>query len=188
MKGSGARTLLALTGLAVGFVLAGAGPAGRLSDEDVSLRREGLLELTTPAPVVYEAPEAGDSKPIARAYYGAPPLIPHAVAGQAIGLRGNDCLDCHEEGDTDTPGLPPSHRIKALFRLVPRAESEAGATTVFEGFAQAERVSGNRYDCLLCHVPQATGAKELVRNGFTPVQPKDAHKDNLEPLESVGEF
>ncbi len=188
MTGSSARFLLAVTGLAASVVLAGAGSAGRLSDEDISLRREGLLELTTPPPVVYELEEPGQSKRLARSYYGAPPLIPHAVAGLAIALRSNECLDCHEEGDADTPGLPPSHRVKALFRVVPRDEAQHGATTVFDGFAQAERVSGNRYDCLLCHVPQATGAPELVRNDFKPAQPKDAHTDNLEPLDSVGQY
>lgn len=185
----GANTirLLLAAGLAAGLLLACAG-GGPRSDEDISLRRQDPSALTSPSPVLYALKDPGDSKRLPRAYYGAPPLIPHSVADQTVDLGTNDCLDCHAEADEDTPGLPPSHHVKADFQVLPRDGARHGLTTAFTGYGKASLVAGNRYDCLLCHVPQSTSADRLVDNNFATVQPKDAPKDVLDQLNTEGKF
>ena len=48
-----------------------------------------------------------------RAYHGAPPIVPHAVDDASFG--GNDCLQCHENGDY----VPP---LEAFAPVVPHPE------------------------------------------------------------------
>ncbi len=56
------------------------------------------------------------------------------------------------------------------------------------GFTRAEVVSGSRYDCMLCHAPQAEGIAPLVDNSFQPVEPRDKQKDILKKLNASGKF
>lgn len=190
MKGHTVRLLLA--GLVAGIALAcsGTGPTMQapVPDEDVSLRREGLQELTQSMAPQYPARDPGGNARLERAYYGAPPMVPHVVELGSVTAGGNDCLDCHEVSDEETPGIPPSHRVKALFQVVSRAQARGGMTTVFERFAKAKVVAGNRYDCMLCHVPQSSNAAPLVGNTFQPSEPADAHEDDLRPLATVGDY
>jgi nitrate reductase cytochrome c-type subunit len=180
--------LLLAAALSASVLLACSGNGGPRSDEEISLRREGLLDLTRPDAALYALKDPGESKTLPRAFYGAPPMIPHSVADQRVDLGTNDCLDCHEVADENTPGLPPSHRVKADFQVLPRERARHGLTTVFSGFGKATLVAGSRYDCLLCHVPQATNAQNLVENTFVPLEPKDAHKDVLDQLNEEGKF
>jgi nitrate reductase cytochrome c-type subunit len=187
MSASPARWPLLAALLAGGALLACAGTGARLSDDQISLRREGLLETSPSMQPLYALKEAGESKRLPRAYYGAPPLIPHSIAGMRLNQGTNECLDCHEGGDKDTPGAPPSHYIQALYRVRPLDQARHGQTTTFEGFAKSEKVTGFRYNCLQCHVTQATNAAPLVANTFTPLTPKDAHQDALEGLKTAGD-
>lgn len=106
------------------------------------LKGRGLL---TGAPGMNAAPtaEPGTTKPLARAYPGAPPLVPHGIVGLSITRTGNDCLGCHLEGAEVAEGhsatkMPASHR------------DESGG------------VKGDRYQCRQCHVPQDTAARPPV--------------------------
>jgi len=101
--------------------------------------------LFTGRPGMNAAPtaEPGTTKPLERPYPGAPPLIPHAVAGLRVTRESNDCLTCHLEGMEVGEGhaatkMPSSHRV-----------GEDG-------------VKGMRYQCLQCHVPQDTAARPPV--------------------------
>jgi cytochrome c-type protein NapB len=95
----------------------------------------------------------GAQKPIARTFKQQPPLIPHATAYfDEITLKENRCLVCHDVTNykkTNAPKLGVSH-FKDLKGKV------------------LKTVSGTRYVCSQCHVPQ-TDAKPLVENTFRSV-------------------
>ncbi len=169
-------------------MLACTGTTQPLSDEDISLRREGLARTTeAPAPV-YAGKEPGENKVYTRAFHDAPPMVPHSVADMELTAGANDCLDCHEEGDEDTPGLPPSHRIKAKAEILSRAAVRSGQVTRISSFVKVRVVAGNRYDCRLCHAPQAENAPNLVDNIFAAVELEDSRKDILDNLNEGGKF
>ncbi len=179
-----ARLILAAGALAV---LACAPAATSLTDAEVSLRPEDPLQTTTPIPVVYPGKDPGENKALERAFYGAPPMIPHTVADNLVSADANDCLDCHGDADEETPGLPPTHRIKAQITVHERAMAKGGLTTTVSSFGKAEIVAGSRYDCMLCHAPQ-TDAKALVDNTFRAEQPPGAKQDALDYLNAVGPY
>lgn len=107
-----------------------------------AFKARGLL---TGAPGMNAAPTAdpGTTKPLARPYPGAPPLIPHGIVGLSITRANNDCLGCHLDGAEVAEGhsatkMPASHR------------DDSGG------------VKGIRYQCRQCHVPQDTAARPPV--------------------------
>lgn len=180
--------------LALGTALAGAAvltaqAQKAVPERDISLRRAPLSATTRAEGPVYPSHDPGEGKKKgARAFFGAPPTIPHTVAEMIVARDANDCLDCHEEGDQETPGVPPSHRIKALIRSVPRAKAKEAQVTTVTGFVRVKVVAGNRFDCTLCHVPQAENATLLVGNTFVPVTLKRPPKDTLKGLQARGDY
>ena len=91
--------------------------------------------------------EAGQTSPLAREFIGAPPAVPHSVVGQQISRKANACLDCHLEGVE----LEAGHQATKL------------SASHFDGAGRDEAaVSGGRYGCLQCHLPQTTGAVPAV--------------------------
>jgi nitrate reductase cytochrome c-type subunit len=187
MNGTRGWIFLAAAGLAT-LLLACSAAMQPLSEEEISLRKESLHQTTAAAGPEYAGKDPGENKAYPRAFYGAPPMIPHNLADMEFSADANDCLDCHEEGDADTPGLPPSHRMKARFEILDRAAARDGLVTRVSEYVKVDVVSGNRYDCMLCHALQAANATELVENTFTPVKPADAQQDILDNLNRGGKF
>lgn len=106
-----------------------------------AVKARGLF-TGTPGMNVFTTMDPGTTKPLARPYPGAPPLIPHAVDNLTIKRDVNDCLTCHLEGMEVAEGhsatrIPPSH---------------------LDGTA----VKGIRYQCRQCHVPQDTASRPPV--------------------------
>lgn len=106
--------------------------------------REPGLVTGKPGRNVYPGGDPGETSPLARPYPIAPPLIPHRVDDAAIDRENNGCLDCHLTGEEVAQGhratkVPPSH-----FRNEHTGEEKSG------------EVAGIRYQCTLCHVPQAS--------------------------------
>ncbi len=155
-----------------------------VADTDISLRR-GSLENgveSLPAPQ-YIALEAGDGTKLVRSFYDAPPMISHAIGEFSEGIEDNECLGCHEEGDEETPGVPPSHKIKTVIRSVTRAESTNGMLHVVKGHAKVEgSINNERFYCTTCHLPQATNLSGLVDNDFKKADPNDPQQDVLDDL------
>jgi nitrate reductase cytochrome c-type subunit len=181
--------LMALGGMLLAVLLLACTPVLEpVGEEEISLRKEGLQQTTDAPGPVFAGKDPGENKAYARAFHGAPPMIPHNLNDMEVGANTNDCLDCHEEGDKDTPGLPPSHRMKGRFDILSRANARNGQVTSLKEFVRVEVVSGNRYDCKLCHAMQAENAGSLVENTFTPVKPADAQKDILDALNAGGKF
>ena len=115
------------------------------SDGEIGLAEGTLFETLTPDLVEINTSDFGERELFPRAYPTSPPRIPHGITDlDPITLDENLCIECHN-GD-DAKATPPSHFV-----------GPSGKTT--------EEISGARYACTLCHVPQ-TNAKPLVSNLF----------------------
>ena len=149
---------------------AGGGPGGSATvpatDDGLPtyFRGADLLSLSTPELAAYPDVEPGDSEQFYRGFPGAPPQIPHSVEDMLpITARENACLDCHHPDNADVESgdrpLPESHFENAVI-------GEGGETspsrTVVTGYERGADVAGTRYNCTICHTPQAANADTPV--------------------------
>jgi nitrate reductase cytochrome c-type subunit len=76
-----------------------------------------------------------------------------------IAADDNECLECHHPdnvtGEEDLP-LSETHFERAV--IVEGKKGEAMRNRV-QGYRKAEDVVGSRYDCVMCHAPQAGNVK-----------------------------
>ncbi len=91
----------------------------------------------------YTKANPGETSPLERAYDIAPALIPHNIERFTITRSANMCLVCHSAGITMGEG----HVATKL--------SLAHYINEYSGKQENDRVTGIRYNCLQCHVPQA---------------------------------
>ena len=178
--------VISISVLALGFL--GCSKDGTIDEKDLSLRKGPVTNTVDQAMPEYSSKDPGGNKRFGSAYYGAPPMIPHTTVETELNAGTNDCLDCHQEGDEDTPGLPPSHFIKARFKTEHRSVGKQGQLNYFDGFYKASEVAGNRYDCQLCHAPQAENVNQLVQNDFQSEEPASNMADVLDGLNDGGKF
>ncbi len=179
------RTIISI-GLAFGMLILLLGCVASVSDTKLSLRKGETAgdSIILSAPQ-YSKTEAGESKLLKRAFYDAPPMISHSIDEMVQTKEENECLDCHNEGDEETPAIPPSHRIKAVVKSIDRSESRNGMLHVVKEHSKVEEgINNERFYCTTCHVPQATNLTGLVENDFSETQPSDAKKDVLDDLNS----
>ena len=103
-----------------------------------------------------EGPGAADitkqltGKRFTRNYRQQPPLIPHKIEKYQIDVKANQCLGCHDwpqNVEANAPKISETHYV-----------SPTGV--------RLNKVSGSRWFCNQCHVPQAE-AIALVPNTFT---------------------
>jgi nitrate reductase cytochrome c-type subunit len=118
--------------------------------EIVKVFRGRGLFTGAPSMNAWPTAEPGTTAPLTRPYAGAPPLIPHGIAGLRITRENNDCLACHLEGIEVSEGhratkVPPSHRLNPYTKQT-----------------QEDGVVATRYQCRQCHVPQDTIARPPV--------------------------
>jgi cytochrome c-type protein NapB len=152
----------------IGFALVLAAPIVGADDArversdglDIWFRNTDLEALSTQDLARYPDSEAGESKLIDRAFPGAPPQIPHTMEGMLpITSDENECLECHHPDNTlskkDLP-LPESHFERAVMR---KGKKKEPMVWVVKGYEQADDVVGARYDCTMCHSPQASNVK-----------------------------
>ncbi|MES0810541.1 nitrate reductase cytochrome c-type subunit [Roseibium sp. SCPC15] len=88
---------------------------------------------------------------VSRNYRQQPPLVPHKIDQYQIDLAANECLACHDwtnAGERRAPTLSMTHYLDR------------------DGH-QLDSVSGTRWFCNQCHVPQVN-APALVENTFEP--------------------
>jgi len=122
---------------------------------DVYFRNTDLLSIgNSEAPPSYSMADPGESKRIERAFETSPPSIPHAIEDMyPIRVGDNECLECHSPdnaGEDDLP-LPDSHFLH------PNVQAGTGAMrTVVTGYRQTADLNSARYNCSMCHTPQAT--------------------------------
>lgn len=89
-------------------------------------------------------------KRFTRNYRQQPPLIPHRIEKYQIDLKANQCMGCHDwpqNVKANAPKISETHYV-----------SPTGV--------RLNKVSGSRWFCNQCHVPQAQAAA-LVPNTFT---------------------
>jgi len=107
-------------------------------------------------PISTVAPPPGAAERLPRSFENAPPQIPHSIEGLVpITLTNNACLSCHSPNIAPSVGatpIPPTHLQIDLF-----SKSENKKVVV----------DPSRYNCTLCHVPQAN-VKPPVTNVFKP--------------------
>ena len=143
------KKLTAMT-MVLGLILGGAAlsPWSALSADVMSLRGEPDLTESAAAPDLFKVNESG---PVERAFRQQPPLVPHRIDKYEIDLKVNQCLRCHDWPNNvkeNAPKVSETHY-----------QNRAGERLDF--------VSGTRWFCTQCHVPQAD-ATPLVENEFTP--------------------
>ncbi len=143
--------LLAVTGFAL------AQTQKVTKDADLGLSKTSVFSDPTPEPFDYNDAFPGTGKVLPRAYPGAPPQVPHNIeAFQPVTSANNACLGCHDKPNTigkkeakTLPPIPLSHysQVKA------------------KGGKPERKLSGARFVCTQCHVPQAK-VEPLVGNNF----------------------
>jgi nitrate reductase cytochrome c-type subunit len=117
-----------------------------VSSGNISRAETGEAGLATGQPGMntYPVDQPGETVPLGRPYGIAPPVIPHDVTDLEVSRSANDCVECHLDGMELGEGhvatkVPASHYKNE-----------------FTGETAEEMVIGIRYNCLQCHVPQAT--------------------------------
>jgi len=149
------RSLRILPVLVAGWLLAGSAGSeeatvGSLRPTDVATADEA------PAEKAMLGRRPGSQQPIPRTFEQQPPLIPHAMTNfDEITPADNQCLECHG---------PDTYQQKKATRL-----SDSHFRDQRSGALQPD-MSGARYQCTLCHVPQSD-ATPLVENLFVGTAP-----------------
>jgi len=134
---------------------------------DVYFRDADIAALSDQPLPHYIESEPGESKLLERSFPGAPPQIPHSVVDLLpITASDNECIDCHHPdnvtGKEDAP-IPKSHFQRAVMA---QGKKEDPMVWVVAGFQQTEDLAGTRYNCNMCHTPQATNVK-TPKSSFT---------------------
>jgi cytochrome c-type protein NapB len=135
--------------------------------------RDTDLDATSPQALVqYFDDEPGESTVIERAFSGAPPQIPHTVEDMLpIQTDENECLDCHHPenvtGKEEIP-MPESH-----FEVPRMGRGKPGDAMVWkvEGYQKGDDLAGSRYNCSMCHTPQARSTRTPVNRFESPSMP-----------------
>ena len=127
------------------------GPAGARAEEIKSLRGAVGIEDNNAPPQIYDTAEGNRFQ---RAFRQQPPLIPHRIDKYEIDRKVNQCLRCHDwpyNVDERAPKVSETHYVDRQGKRL-------------------DKVSGNRWFCTECHVPQQQ-AEPLVRNVFESAVP-----------------
>lgn len=126
-----------------------------LKDSEIGIRKIDLQNEKDVKLLEYDYPDvaAGESQPIERSFENAPPMISHSTEGMLpITKDDNQCLACHDPAvaaDVNAISVPASH----LYDL--HTNKNLG------------EVSATRFNCVLCHTPQADVAPAIA-NTFSP--------------------
>ena len=145
-----------------------------LKDSEIGLRKvelENEKDVKLPS-YEYSKSEAGESQKIERSYENAPPMIPHSIEDMLpITQDNNMCLTCHDPAvaaDVGAVAVPSSHTYDL------RAEKKL------------DEVANARFNCVLCHTPQANLAP-AVGNTFTPAFRQESGKSQSNLLDVLNE-
>jgi len=131
--------------------------SGASDDVVVFFRTASIESLSDQALPEYPQTDPGEATKLPRDVPDAPPQIPHTVEDMyPITLTSNECLDCHSPenaiGPDDVP-IPKSH-----FKLPVMGKGAAGDPMVWvvKSYRETQDLAGTRYNCNMCHTPQAT--------------------------------
>ncbi len=173
------RSALSSFWLAAALALLVIGCAGSVDEtEDASstvdmyFRDGALLALTDQELPTYPDTAAGESKKLGRDFPDAPPQIPHTVEDMyPITVDENECVDCHHPENAtakeDVP-LPESHFSAPIMGKGSPGDS---MVWVVKDYRKTDEVFGARYNCSMCHTPQATNVN-TPNNRFVAARKK----------------
>ena len=144
-----------------------------LDENEIGLRSASLYsENVNLKNIIYTTPPAGESKNIDRAFENAPPMIPHDVEGMLDITRDyNACIDCHSRQNAplmNATAVPLSHTYDTFSNK------------------QTDNIVDARYNCNLCHTPQAN-VVPLIGNNFKPEFRSSDGKNKSNLLEILDE-
>ncbi len=154
------RHFFRLAGALFPLLILGAGSGGEIKEVDDGLdlyfRENDVLALADQALPVYPETDAGESTQIERDFPHAPPAIPHTLEDMyPIMLGDNECIECHHPDNTvskeDAP-LPESHFETPVMGKGAKGEA---MVWVVKGYEKTKEIAGARYNCDMCHTPQA---------------------------------
>lgn len=91
-----------------------------------------------------------DQESFPRSFKQQPPLIPHKIEKYNVTLKDNGCMKCHSK---------ESYKKEAAPKVGDTHFVDPASGKILES------LSGKRYFCTQCHVPQMD-AKQLVENTF----------------------
>ena len=178
-----------------------------VTEEVLGLRKTDLYSEeagTKGVKTDYSRPAPGSSTKFERAYFNAPPMIPHSVDGLLpIKQDNNQCLGCHmpevAKGMGATP-IPVTHftnyRPTTIFKdgeLV-----KEGKTVGMNGemgnvgdikIAKAKKLDKlyqGRFNCTQCHAPQSK-TDTVVANTFSPDFKDDKMKSHSSLADAMNE-
>lgn len=151
-----------------------AGADGKEVDDglDMYFRETDLLELARQSVTVYPESKAGESKMLLRDFPDAPPQIPHTVKDMyPITVDDNECLQCHHPENItskkDIP-VPESHFTAAVMG---KGAADDPMLWVVKDYKKVDDLVGARYNCSMCHTPQATNV-DTPNNRFMSARKK----------------
>jgi nitrate reductase cytochrome c-type subunit len=155
------------------LAIGGTDPAMEMDDGiDVYFRDTALGALAKQDAAKFPTTDAGEAELIARSFPDAPPVVPHTVEDMyPITANDNECLECHHPDNaaegSDIP-LPKTH-----FRRAVMAEGGEGDLMVWvvKSYENTGDLVGSRYNCNMCHTPQAENAR-TVKSTFKRVKGK----------------
>jgi cytochrome c-type protein NapB len=128
---------------------------------DVYFRDVDLSAVSDQDLAKYRETEAGESKAFERSFPGAPPLIPHTLEDMLpITVGDNECLECHHPDNVESEADMPLTESHFKGPVMGKGKESQGLVWVVEGYEVRDKV-GARYDCMMCHAPQATNVKDL---------------------------
>ena len=120
--------------VSMGFLSCTGGEDAQEYTHNILTGELGINEYSTDPP--------GQSTVLPRAYPGAPPFVPHSLAGLVITKDQLPCLGCHLVGLS----YGPDHAATRI--------PESHYTDLPTG-TKSEDIQLIRFNCLLCHVPQS---------------------------------
>jgi len=123
--------------------------------------RDGDLEVMTDQDLeVYIETEAGESEKLDRSFDDAPPQIPHTVDGMLpITSDDNECLECHHPDNVISKKDLPYPKTHVERPVMAAGGTDDAMVWVVKGYEETKDLVGTRYNCTMCHAPQATNVK-----------------------------
>ncbi|MBL7048955.1 MAG: nitrate reductase cytochrome c-type subunit [Nitrospira sp.] len=120
-------------------------------EEELGIRKQTIYDEKNIMPATGEKTtiEAGSSEKFERAFENSPPLISHDVTDMLpIAQKDNLCLDCHIPEEAVSMGATP----------IPKSHF----TELGTGKDLGDKLDGDRYNCMQCHVIQTTATPPVA--------------------------
>jgi cytochrome c-type protein NapB len=140
--------------------------SGTTDDVVVFFRTASIESLSDQALPAYPEADPGESTRIPRDFPDAPPQIPHAVDDMyPITLQSNECLDCHLPENATGVGEVPLPESHFKLPVMGKGAADDPMVWVVKSYQKTQDLAGTRYNCNMCHTPQATNVS-TPRNLF----------------------